>query len=182
MQVIDSLLSDAQHMASAFGTIQKALHNSLWVAVREVHDPPHYIEAAAYLKSLGFQQASEVARVIDIAMHPNSIYLQNKHKRRSVNVSVSTRQYDLILATKCSTACSSDTGKSVVFLCRQDSLVSSKTLNQFAISCKVRACLQSKSLRYCCSLFLHARCPKLLVTSAIQERCILAERYTYQFM
>lgn len=58
-------------------------------AVQETQEPAHYVEGSQYLKSLGFQHASEVARVLDIAMNPTSIYLQNKHKRRAVNVSVS---------------------------------------------------------------------------------------------
>ena len=58
-------------------------------AVQETQEPAHYVEGSQYLKSLGFQHASEVARVLDVAMNPTSIYLQNKHKRRAVNVSVS---------------------------------------------------------------------------------------------
>ena len=55
----------------------------------EREEVPHYAEGAQYLKSLGFRNASEISRILDIAMNPNSLYLKDKHKRRSVNSSVS---------------------------------------------------------------------------------------------
>ena len=73
----------------------------LWLSAQQIHglntvgvqvereEVPHYAEGSEYLKSLGFRNASEISRVLDIAMNPNSLYLQDRHKRRSVNSSVS---------------------------------------------------------------------------------------------
>lgn len=55
----------------------------------EQEEVPHYAEGAEYLRSIGFRNASEISRVLDIAMNPNSLYLKDRHKRRSVNSSVS---------------------------------------------------------------------------------------------
>lgn len=54
----------------------------------EREEVPHYAEGSEYLRSLGFRNVSEISRVLDIAMNPNSLYLQGRHKRRSVNSSV----------------------------------------------------------------------------------------------
>ena len=61
--------------------------NTVGVQV-EREEVPHYAEGAEYLRSLGFRNASEISRVLDIAMNPNSLYLKDRHKRRSVNSSV----------------------------------------------------------------------------------------------
>ena len=63
--------------------------NTVGVQV-EREEVPHYAEGAEYLRSLGFRNASEISRVLDIAMNPNSLYLKDRHKRRSVNSSVGT--------------------------------------------------------------------------------------------
>jgi len=54
----------------------------------EREEVPHYAEGAQFLKSIGIQHASEISRVLDVAMNPNSLYLKDRHKRRSVNVNV----------------------------------------------------------------------------------------------
>lgn len=60
---------------------------------------PHYAEGSQFLKSRGFRNASEISRVLDIAMNPNSLYLKDRHKRRSVNSSVSAHGAHLLIAT-----------------------------------------------------------------------------------
>lgn len=52
----------------------------------EREEVPHYAEGSQFLKSIGFQNVSEISRVLDIAMNPNSLYMKDRHKRRSVNV------------------------------------------------------------------------------------------------
>ncbi|KAL0021386.1 hypothetical protein WJX77_010953 [Trebouxia sp. C0004] len=52
----------------------------------EREEVPHYAEGAQFLKSIGFQHTSEISRVLDVAMNPNSLYLKDRHKRRAVNV------------------------------------------------------------------------------------------------
>ena len=68
---------------------QRFVVNNVGVQV-EREEVPHYAEGAEYLRSLGFRNASEISRVLDIAMNPNSLYLKDRHKRRSVNSSVSS--------------------------------------------------------------------------------------------
>lgn len=46
---------------------------------------PDYEEGAAFLKNLGMDQATEIARVLDIAMNPNSLF---RERRRTVNANV----------------------------------------------------------------------------------------------
>ncbi|KAL3157590.1 hypothetical protein ABBQ32_012041 [Trebouxia sp. C0010 RCD-2024] len=53
----------------------------------EREEVPYYAQGSEFLTSLGFRNASEISRVLDIAMNPNSLYLQDRHKRRSVNSS-----------------------------------------------------------------------------------------------
>lgn len=59
-----------------------------WGAGVEREEVPHYAEGSQFLKSIGFQNVSEISRVLDIAMNPNSLYMKDRHKRRSVNVNV----------------------------------------------------------------------------------------------
>lgn len=50
---------------------------------------PVYLAAANYLKSIGFTNTAEIARVLDIAMNPNSLFVQYNDAKRSTNVNVS---------------------------------------------------------------------------------------------
>jgi hypothetical protein len=47
------------------------------------------VAAATYLKSIGFVNQAEVARVLDIATNPNSLFVQYNDAKRSRNASVS---------------------------------------------------------------------------------------------
>ena len=49
-----------------------------------------YQEGAEYLQSIGIDSKGEVARVLDIAMNPNSLFLTLRDKKRAINVNVST--------------------------------------------------------------------------------------------
>ncbi|CAG9463889.1 unnamed protein product [Pedinophyceae sp. YPF-701] len=46
-----------------------------------------YREAAAYLRSLGINNASEVARICDVAMNPNSMFVTFRDRKRNQNKS-----------------------------------------------------------------------------------------------
>lgn len=48
---------------------------------------PAYLAGAAYLKTIGFTNQAEVARVLDIAMNPNSLFLSYGDGRRTRNAS-----------------------------------------------------------------------------------------------
>lgn len=48
-----------------------------------------YLAAANYLKTIGFTNTAEIARVLDIAMNPNSLFVQYNDAKRSTNVNVS---------------------------------------------------------------------------------------------
>ncbi|GFR42696.1 hypothetical protein Agub_g3618, partial [Astrephomene gubernaculifera] len=48
---------------------------------------PAYIDGAAYLKTIGFTNQAEVARVLDIAMNPDSLFLSYGDGRRTKNAS-----------------------------------------------------------------------------------------------
>eukprot|EP00882_Tetradesmus_deserticola_P022668 GHRQ01024606.1.p1 GENE.GHRQ01024606.1~~GHRQ01024606.1.p1 ORF type:complete len:218 (+),score=17.08 GHRQ01024606.1:495-1148(+) len=48
-----------------------------------------YLTAANYLKTIGFTNTAEIARVLDIAMNPNSMFVQYNDAKRSRNVNVS---------------------------------------------------------------------------------------------
>ncbi|KAI8468320.1 MAG: hypothetical protein J3K34DRAFT_427554 [Monoraphidium minutum] len=48
---------------------------------------PVYVAAATYLKSVGFTNQAELARVLDIAMNPNSLFVQYNDAKRSRNAS-----------------------------------------------------------------------------------------------
>ena len=50
---------------------------------------PAYVSGANYLKTLGITNQAEVARVIDIAMNPDSLFLNYGDGRRTRNASVS---------------------------------------------------------------------------------------------
>ncbi|KAF6253172.1 hypothetical protein COO60DRAFT_463350 [Scenedesmus sp. NREL 46B-D3] len=45
-----------------------------------------YLAAANYLKTIGFTNTAEMARVLDIAMNPNSMFVQYNDAKRSTNV------------------------------------------------------------------------------------------------
>jgi hypothetical protein len=47
-----------------------------------------YLAAANYLKTIGFTNTAEIARVLDIAMNPNSMFVQYNDAKRSTNVNV----------------------------------------------------------------------------------------------
>lgn len=51
---------------------------------------PVYLAAANYLKSIGFTNTAEIARVLDIAMNPNSLFVRYNDAKRSTNVNVSS--------------------------------------------------------------------------------------------
>ena len=44
-----------------------------------------YEEASTFMRSLGFENSTETMRILDIAMNPNSLYLDRK---RSINSNV----------------------------------------------------------------------------------------------
>lgn len=46
-----------------------------------------YREGAAYLRSLGITGQTELTRVLDIAMNPNSLFAEHQNKMRAVNAS-----------------------------------------------------------------------------------------------
>lgn len=48
---------------------------------------PVYLAAASYLRSVGFTNTAEVARVLDIAMNPDSLFVQYNDAKRSRNAS-----------------------------------------------------------------------------------------------
>ena len=50
-----------------------------------------YARASAYLKSVGFTNAAELARVLDVAMNPNSLYVSYNDAKRSKNANVRVR-------------------------------------------------------------------------------------------
>jgi hypothetical protein len=51
---------------------------------------PGYLAAANYLKTIGFTNTAEIARVLDIAMNPNSLFVQYNDAKRSTNVNART--------------------------------------------------------------------------------------------
>ncbi|KAG2490606.1 hypothetical protein HYH03_010998 [Edaphochlamys debaryana] len=55
---------------------------------------PAYLNGAAYLKTIGFTNQAEVARVLDIAMNPNSLFLSYGDGRRTRNASARTLDVD----------------------------------------------------------------------------------------
>ncbi|KAL3159632.1 hypothetical protein ABBQ38_010042 [Trebouxia sp. C0009 RCD-2024] len=78
----------AVHCQAAGKTLSSNSQQGAALGVQvEREEVPHYAQGSEYLKSLGFRNASEISRVLDIAMNPNSLYLQDRHKRRSVNSS-----------------------------------------------------------------------------------------------
>ncbi|CAK0784374.1 hypothetical protein CVIRNUC_007578 [Coccomyxa viridis] len=44
-----------------------------------------YQEGAEYLQTMGIESKGEVARILDIAMNPNSLFLTLRDKKRAVN-------------------------------------------------------------------------------------------------
>ncbi|KAG2434524.1 hypothetical protein HYH02_012191 [Chlamydomonas schloesseri] len=48
---------------------------------------PAYLNGASYLKTIGFTNQAEVARVLDIAMNPDSLFLSYGDGRRTKNAS-----------------------------------------------------------------------------------------------
>lgn len=59
---------------------------------------PAYVAAATYLKSIGFTNQAEVARVLDIAMNPNSLFVQYNDAKRSRNASARELSVDADMA------------------------------------------------------------------------------------
>ncbi|KIY95288.1 hypothetical protein MNEG_12675 [Monoraphidium neglectum] len=57
-----------------------------WQVIQGGSDPV-YVAAATYLKSIGFVNQAEVARVLDIATNPNSLFVQYNDAKRSRNAS-----------------------------------------------------------------------------------------------
>ena len=49
-----------------------------------------YQEGGEYLQTIGIESKGEIARILDIAMNPNSLFLTLRDKKRAVNVHVST--------------------------------------------------------------------------------------------
>ena len=49
-----------------------------------------YQEGAEYLQTVGIESKGEVARILDIAMNPNSLFLTLRDKKRAVNTYVCT--------------------------------------------------------------------------------------------
>ena len=48
-----------------------------------------YQAASDYLKSLSFSNRAEIARILDIACNPNSLFLHFRDRKREGNVNVS---------------------------------------------------------------------------------------------
>lgn len=42
---------------------------------------PAYVEGSAFLKSVGFTNAAEIARVLDVAMNPNSLFVDYNERK-----------------------------------------------------------------------------------------------------
>lgn len=51
---------------------------------------PAYTSGAAFLKTIGFTNPAEIARVLDIAMNPNSMFIDHTLRKGSKNASVCT--------------------------------------------------------------------------------------------
>ena len=68
---------------------RRAQHSDLWCSGVDRAELPHYNAGASFLRSIGFTNAAEISRVLDVAMNPNSLYLKDRHKRRAFNASVS---------------------------------------------------------------------------------------------
>ena len=49
-----------------------------------------YQEGSEFLQTIGVESKGEVARILDIAMNPNSLFLTLRDKKRAVNIHVST--------------------------------------------------------------------------------------------
>lgn len=49
-----------------------------------------YQEGSQFLQSIGIESKGEIARILDIAMNPNSLFLTLRDKKRAINVHVST--------------------------------------------------------------------------------------------
>lgn len=47
-----------------------------------------YSEGSAFLRELGFDNPAEIARVLDIAMNPKSLFVTFRDKKRATNSSV----------------------------------------------------------------------------------------------
>ncbi|GIL79021.1 hypothetical protein Vretimale_70 [Volvox reticuliferus] len=56
---------------------------------------PAYLNGAAYLKTIGFTNQAEVARVLDIAMNPDSLFLSYGDGRRTKNASARKLDVDM---------------------------------------------------------------------------------------
>ena len=58
-------------------------------AVVRVDDAdPAYVKGSEFLKSIGFTNQAEIARVLDIAMNPNSLFVTFRDRKRAVNANV----------------------------------------------------------------------------------------------
>jgi hypothetical protein len=55
---------------------------------------PAYTEGAVYLKSIGINNPAEIAKVLDIAMNPNSLFIDVSAKRGGRNASVSLPHFE----------------------------------------------------------------------------------------
>lgn len=53
---------------------------------------PVYAAAADYLRTVGFTNAAELARVLDVAMNPNSLFATFSDPKRSRNANVRARR------------------------------------------------------------------------------------------
>jgi hypothetical protein len=61
---------------------------TVWRAALAGTDTPAYEDGAAFLRQLGMDQSAEIARVLDIAMNPNSLFVTFRDKKRAVNADV----------------------------------------------------------------------------------------------
>jgi hypothetical protein len=57
---------------------------------------PVYAAAADYLRASGFTNAAELARVLDVAMNPNSLFATFSDPKRSRNANVSFLVHPLL--------------------------------------------------------------------------------------
>ncbi|KAL6754705.1 hypothetical protein V8C86DRAFT_2694782 [Haematococcus lacustris] len=56
---------------------------------------PAYAAGAAYLKAIGFTNAAEIARILDVAMNPNSLFLDSATRKRNASARILSVEEDM---------------------------------------------------------------------------------------
>lgn len=62
---------------------------------------PAFQEGAAFLRELGLENTAEIARILDVAMNPNSLFVSFRDKKRAVNGSVRFLSQTLLPLSHC---------------------------------------------------------------------------------